>query len=89
MSTTKIIGKHKRAQQVKNTTIVGHNAISLHEGCFVLGDNCTTTQDNEVVIGDTLFGKPLNEEFKKLIVKYPRFFEDFILMLVYQIHGNN
>ena len=89
MSETKVIGKHHRAPAVKKTTIVGHNAISLHEGCFVLGDNCVTTHDNQCVIGETVFGKPLNKEFREIIIKYPRFFEEFILMLVYHIHGNN
>ena len=88
MSHTKVVGKHHRVQ-VKKTTIVGHNSLSLHEGCFVLGDDCATTDDNQCVIGTTLFGKPLHTEFRELIVKYPRFFEDFILMLVYQIHGNS
>lgn len=71
------------------STIIGHRAISIHDNCFVLGDDCVTTSDNQCVIGNTVFGQPLNEEFRKLIVKYPRFFEDFILMLVHQVSDDN
>lgn len=89
MSIITVIGKHKKTTAGHNTTVIGNDAISIHNNCFVLGDNCSTTGDNQCVIGDTLFGKPLNDHLKEFIIKNPRLFEEFILMLVYQIHGNN
>jgi len=51
--------------------IVGFNSISCYNDCLVIGDNCKSTHDEEVVVGDFLFGVRIPKEVKKLIVNNP------------------
>lgn len=60
-----------------NNVIFGFQSVSSFDNCLILGDNCQTTCDGEVVVGSKLYGKEIPENLKALISNDPEAFKWF------------
>jgi len=47
-----------------NRIQIGYGGIASHDNCVVIGDRCTTTEENQIVIGDKLFGDPITDSVR-------------------------
>lgn len=55
----------------RDNVIIGHYATSKYNRCVVVGDHCESTHDDEVVVGNTLFGKPIPPHIQESLRSHP------------------
>ena len=65
--------------------VVGWRAQSDYNDCFVIGDDCSSEHDGHIVIGKTLFGKPLSD-MERLAIESNLHFLKALVHLMASIH---
>ena len=55
----------------QNSTVIGMHSKAMADDCFVIGDNVECHEVGGVVIGDELFGEPIPDSVKQVLLDNP------------------
>ena len=67
----------------QNSTVIGMYSKGLADDCFVIGDNVECHEVGGVVIGDELFGEPIPDAVKQVLLDNPDEVEWVLRTLAY------
>lgn len=56
----------------QDNLVVGYNTHASHDRCVVFGDECCSSKDDDIVVGDTIFGQPIPDDVQDMVREHPK-----------------